>query len=138
LVPPGQDGAQRPTVIGWHIAIPAFSKHAGAAWYFILWATSAEMEARLAPKGIAPPRASVFESKGFQDWAAQYPGRQQWLAALRQIGTKGTGVVSPPTDKAPDMNTVIGTAVSRVMLHETDAKTAACEAEPQIKALLAN
>ena len=95
------------------------------------------MEARLAPKGIAPPRVSVFESKPFQEWATQYPGRRAWLAALRQLAAKATGTVTPPTDRAPEMSTVIGTAVSRVMLHEVDAKTAACEAEPQIKALLA-
>lgn len=138
LLPPGKDsGTQRPTVIGWHVAIPAFSKKQGPAWYFILWATSAEMEGQLAPKGIAPPRISVFESKTFQDWAAEYPGRQQWLAALRQLSAKATGTVTPPTDRAPEMSTVIGTAISRVMLQEVDAKTAACEAEPQVQALLA-
>ena len=137
LLPPGKEsGAQRPTVIGWHIAIPASSRKSGPAWYFILWATSAEMEARLAPKGIAPPRTSVFESKPFLDWAAQYKGRQEWLAALRMLAAKATGTVTPPTDRAPEMSTVIGTAVSRVMLHEVDAKIAACDAEPQIKALL--
>ena len=139
ILPPGaESGVQRPTVIGWHIAIPAFSKKAGPAWYFILWATSAEMEARLAPKGIAPPRVSVFQSPAFQTWAKQYPGRQEWLAALNQLATKATGTVTPPTDRAPEMSTVIGTAVARVMLHETDAKTAACDAEAQIKPLLAN
>jgi multiple sugar transport system substrate-binding protein len=137
ILPPGKDsGVQRPTVIGWHIAIPAASKKPGPAWYFILWATSKEMEARLAPKGIAPPRVSVFQSPGFQEWAKQYPGRQEWLTALNQLATKATGTVTPPTDRAPEMSAVIGNAVSRVMLHETDAKTAACDAEPQIKSLL--
>jgi multiple sugar transport system substrate-binding protein len=139
ILPPGKaSGVQRPTVIGWHIAIPAASKKPGPAWYFILWATSKDMESRLAPKGIAPPRVSVFQSKPFQDWAQQYPGRKEWLAALNQLATKATGTVTPPTDRAPEMSTVIGTAVSRVMLHETDAKTAACDAEGQIKGLLAN
>ena len=58
-------------------------------------------------------------------------------AALRMLAAKATGTVTPPTDRAPEMSTVIGTAVSRVLLHEVDAKTAACNAEPQIKALLA-
>ncbi len=53
------------------------------------------------------------------------------------LAAKATGTVTPPTDRAPEMSTVIGTAVSRVLLHEVDAKTAACNAEPQIKALLA-
>jgi multiple sugar transport system substrate-binding protein len=94
------------------------------------------MEARLALKGIAPPRASVFQSPDFLKWASAYPGRQQWLAALKQLTVIATGYNSPPSNRAPEMYTVIGEAVSRVMLHEVDAKTAACEAEPKIAELL--
>jgi multiple sugar transport system substrate-binding protein len=138
VLPPGQEsGVQRPSVIGWHVAIPAQSKKAGPAWYFILWATSKDMEARLAPKGIAPPRQSVFKSPGFVKWADEYPGRQQWLAALNTLATKATGQITPPTDKAPEMAAVIGSAIAEVMLNVSDAKTAACAAEPKIKALLA-
>jgi multiple sugar transport system substrate-binding protein len=138
VLPPGKEShVLMPLVIGWHIAIPAASQKVGPAWYFILWATSKEMEARLALKGVAPPRQSVFHSPDFQKWASAYPGRQQWLDSLLVLATKATGTVTPPTDRAPEMGTVIGDAVSRVMLHEADAKTAACDAEPKIVELLA-
>lgn len=137
VLPPGKDtGIQLPSVIGWHIAIPTESKKAGPAWFFILWATSKEMESRLVPKGVAPPRTSVFQSADFVKWASELPGRKQWLAALTQLAGKGTGAITPPTDKAPEMATVIGSAIAEVMLGQSDAKTAVCAAEPKIKELL--
>ncbi len=137
-LPPGKEsGVQLPSVIGWHIAIPTESKKAGPAWYFILWATSKEMEARLVPKGIAPPRTSVFKSADFVKWASELPGRKQWLDSLTLLATKGTGAITPPTDKAPEMGAVIGTAVAEIMLGQADAKTAVCAAEPKVKELLA-
>jgi multiple sugar transport system substrate-binding protein len=138
LLPPGRDThVQIPTVIGWHVGIPAVSKKVGPAWYFILWATSKDMEGRLALKGIAPPRVSVFQGAAFQTWANAAPGRRQWLDTLLAMATKGTGIIGFPSNRAPEMNTVVGEAVSRVMLHEVDAKTAACEAETKINDLLA-
>jgi multiple sugar transport system substrate-binding protein len=136
LVPPGRDtGITKPSVISWHIAIPASSQKKGPAWYFIQWATSADMEARLALKGIAPPRKSVVDDAKFKAWLSEQPNRGNWMNAILQLGTIGTSFVTPKTTRTPEAVDILGESISRVLTGSADAKTAACEADGKLKAL---
>ena len=46
--PPGKaSGVNKPVVIGWGISISPYSKQQQAAWKFLQWATSTDIEARL-------------------------------------------------------------------------------------------
>jgi multiple sugar transport system substrate-binding protein len=136
LVPPGRDtGITKPSVISWQIAISASSKKKGPAWLFIQWATSAEIEARLALKGVAPPRKSVVDDPKFKAWLNEQPNRVNWMKAITQLSTIGSSFVTPKTTRTPEAVNLIGEAISRVMAGDADAKTAACEADVKLKAL---
>ena len=136
VLPPGREtGISKPIVIGWGLAISAFSRQKEAAWLFLQWATGAEMQARLVRNGVAPPRASVFEGPAFQDWAKEMPIRRDWAAALVELGRTGTGVYQSPTDRIPEARDVIGNAVQQVVLGRAGAQEAACAADAELAKL---
>lgn len=137
LLPPGPGGS-KPTVIGWGVSISAFSKHKGAAWYFVQWATSPAMDAKLALQGIAPPRVSVADSAAYKTWLAQLPVREEWAKLLKQMGATGTSEVGPPLARQPQAREIIGDAVDKVLLGQSSPHDAACAADSQLTAMLRN
>ena len=96
-LPPGPGGSH-PTVLQWGISISAHSKNKDAAWEFIRWATSPEIQLKLAQKGIASPRASVWDNAEFKK-TLEEPIKQEWAAALRVVMEKGNPEVGPPVAK---------------------------------------
>jgi multiple sugar transport system substrate-binding protein len=137
-LPPGAEShVSRPLVIDWGLAISAFSKNPGPSWYFLQWATSKEMDARIALKGIAPPRQSVAQSAEFAKWVAEKPNRQQWVQALKDISATGHTSSEPPSMiNVPEANDVIGAGVQSVMLGQVSAKDAGCKIDDGIMALM--
>lgn len=136
LLPPGPGGS-KPTVIGWGVSLSAFSKKLPAAWYFVQWATSKEMDAKLALQGIAPPRDSVADSAAYKAWLHQVPVREDWARLLKQMGATGTSEVGPPLERQPQAREIVGEAVDSVLLGQASAHDAACSADKQIAAMLA-
>ena len=57
----------------WSLAINSASEKQGAAWYFMQWATSKEMNVRGATDGklVNPPRTSTWEDQAWVDYANQ-------------------------------------------------------------------
>ena len=137
-LPPGAEShVSAPLVIDWGLAISAFSKKPGPAWYFVQWATSKEMDARIALKGIAPPRASVAKSPEFAKWIAEKPNRKEWLQALNDISATGhTSGQSPSMVEVPEANDALAAGVQSVMLGQASAKDAGCKMDDAIAALL--
>ena len=116
VLPPGREtGISKPVAIGWTVAISAHSKRQPAAWLFLQWATSPEVQGKLVQAGVAPPRASVFGGESFKAWAAEMPIRQAWADALIEIGRTGTGVYQSPTDRIPEARDLIGGAMQQVV-----------------------
>ena len=136
VLPPGREtGISKPVVIGWGLAISTNSRSKPAAWTFLQWATSPEVQTKLVQAGVAPPRASVFSGPEFGAWAAEQPIRRAWADALIQIGRTGTGVYQPPTDRIPEARDVIGNAVQQVILGRASARDAACAADAELAKL---
>ena len=82
-LPPGrQTGISKPVAIGWGLAISAYSKKQQAAWQFLQWATSKEIQGKLIQAGVAPPRTSVFRGPAFDAWANEVPIRRAWADTL--------------------------------------------------------
>jgi multiple sugar transport system substrate-binding protein len=102
------------------------------------WATSKAMEARLALKGIAPPRASVADSPAYKAWLDQLPARGEWQMLIDTMAATGTSEVGPPIDRQPQARQIIGEAVDHVLLGQASAKDAACQADHDIEAMLAS
>ena len=116
VLPPGRDTKiSEPVAIGWTIAVSNFSQHKPAAWYFLQWATSSEIQAKLIKAGVAPPRASAFQGRDFNTWVSEIPTRKAWADALIEIGKTGTGVYQSPTDRIPEARDIIGTAVQEIV-----------------------
>jgi multiple sugar transport system substrate-binding protein len=64
-VPEGKCG-RAPFIGGWGYAISPFSKNADAAWTFIQWATSKDINLEMKLKGWPSPRTSAWESADFK------------------------------------------------------------------------
>lgn len=130
-----ETGISKPVVIGWGLSISDFSENKEAAWYFLQWVTSPEIQERLVAAGVAPPRTSVFEGEAFRTWASEMPIRQAWADALVEIARTGTSVYQTPTTRIPEARDMIGNAIQQIMLGEVDAKTAACAADEDLATL---
>ena len=136
VLPPGREtGISKPVAIGWGLAISAHSRRQQAAWQFLQWATSKEIQARLITAGVAPPRASVFRGAAFEAWAAEQPIRRAWAGALVELGRDGSGVMQPPTDRVPEARQEIGQAVQQVVLGRATPQEAARVADAELAKL---
>ncbi|MDE2007333.1 MAG: extracellular solute-binding protein [Rhodospirillales bacterium] len=137
LLPPGPGGAQKPTVIGWGLAMSAFSAAKPETWYFMQWATSKAMQTTLALHGIAPPRGSVAASAAYHAWLAKEPVRQVWAALIDRMAANGTSEVGPPVRRQAQARQIVGEAIDKVMLGQATAKQAACAADRELTTMLA-
>lgn len=79
------------------IGVSAYSAKKGPAWYFVLWASGKEMQARLlSGGGGAPIRASGFSNKA--ELAKINPEYLQALADSLRIAVPGLPVIEPVTE----------------------------------------
>jgi multiple sugar transport system substrate-binding protein len=116
VLPPGKDtNISKPVAIGWTVTMSAHSQRKPAAWHFLQWATSREIQAKLVEKGVAPPRASVFQGPELAKWMSEMPIRKAWVDSLVEIGKTGTGVYQSPTDRIPEARDLIGGAVQEII-----------------------
>jgi multiple sugar transport system substrate-binding protein len=135
LLPPGPGGSV-PTAIGWGLAISPYSKHQGAAWYLLQWATSPAMEAETELSGVAAPRAAVAQDKSVQQWLAALPVRQEWQAAVNAIAKTGTSEVGYPIVDNPGSRVYIGQAVDDLILGTKPVDKACADADTALDGLI--
>lgn len=130
---PGGEGA----ILSWGLAISPFSEHKDAAWEFVEWATSPEVQLEMAKLGIAPPRDSIFEDPEYQA-TLDTPLLQQWRDTLLFVLSNGNPEVGPVGFQAPAMRKVIGDGVGSVILGQATAEEAANAIQEQLNPLLAD
>ncbi|MEI6720727.1 MAG: sugar ABC transporter substrate-binding protein [Betaproteobacteria bacterium] len=136
VLPKGKaSGISKPIVFGWGISVSNYSTKKDAAWYFLQWATSAEMEARLVKNGVAPPRSSVFNGPEFKAWTAELPIRQAWANSLIEISKTGTAISYPPTDRVIEARETVGGGVQKIFLGQAGAKDAMCQVDADLAKL---
>lgn len=136
VLPPGREsGISKPVAIGWTIAISAHSRRQQAAWLFLQWATSREVQGKLVRAGVAPPRASVFEGPEFNAWASEMPIRRAWANALIELGRTGTGVYQTPTDRIPEARDLIGGVIQQIVQGRATPIDAARAADAELAKL---
>ncbi|MEI8144166.1 MAG: extracellular solute-binding protein [Alphaproteobacteria bacterium] len=136
VLPPSRDTRiSKPVAIGWTATISAHSRRQQAAWLFLQWATSREIQAKLVTAGVAPPRASVFQGAEFNAWVAEQPIRKAWADALIEIGRTGTGVYQSPTDRVPEARDLIGNAVQQIVQGQMSPADAARAADAELAKL---
>lgn len=133
VLPPGKaTGISKPIVFGWGVSISNFSKNKEAAWYFMQWATSNEMQTKLVQRGVAPPRASVFNGPAFKAWTTELPVRQAWANALVEISKTGTDVSFPPSERIIEAREMVGGGVQKVFLGQGAAKDVMCQVDSDV------
>ncbi|AYY11708.1 sugar ABC transporter substrate-binding protein [Actinobacteria bacterium YIM 96077] len=132
--PPGP-GGQHPTVLQWGISMSPYSENQDAAWEFMKWATSPEMQLQLAMDGIASPRASTWESEEFQE-TLDRPALTEWAEALDVIQTDGHPEVAPPGENQPEIRQIIGDGVGQVIAGNMDAAEAAQQIQSELETVL--
>jgi len=134
--PPGPGGHDVPTVLQWGNSINAFSKHKEAAWLFMVWSTSPEMQARLQLKGIASPRASSWQTP---EWKAKLveddPIWREWTETLQHIVEKGSGQVGPPAVEQPTVRQIVGDMIDAIYLGTMTLEEATKKADEQLNQL---
>ena len=76
-------------------------------------------------------------SADYQTWLHAAPVREDWAELLKQMGATGTSEVGPPLERQPQAREIIGEAVDSVLLGQASAHDAACSADKQIAAMMA-
>ena len=135
LLPPAV--RNQSVLIGWGLSVSAHSKRSEAAWYFVQWATSPAMQAKLALEDIAPPRAKVANDPAFMKWIDAEPVRREWMNAIQQAAKTGSGEVGVPITANVASRDVIGGMVNEVMLGQKTVPQACADANKALAALMA-
>ncbi|PSL06044.1 carbohydrate ABC transporter substrate-binding protein (CUT1 family) [Haloactinopolyspora alba] len=133
-VPAGEAGPA-PTVLSWGLAMSPFSEKKDAAWEFMQWATSPEIQLKLTEADIAPPRDGVATDPAYTD-TLDTPTLEQWQAAVADLQKNGNVEVGPVGNNAPEMRKVIGDAIGKVILGDATAAEAADEIQNGLTPLL--
>ncbi len=121
---PAGEAGSRTTILSWGLAISSFSQKKDAAWKFVEWATSAEVQQKLTESGIAPPRASVAGSQAYIA-SLDTDLLKEWNEVLTSAQTTGSTEVGPVGVAAPEMRKIIGDAVGLAILGRASAAEAA-------------
>ena len=136
VLPKGKaTGISKPIVFGWGLSVSNFSTKKEAAWTFLQWATSNEMQTRLVKNGVAPPRSSVFNGPEFKAWTNELPIRQAWANALVEISKTGTAVSYPPTERVIEARETVGGGVQKIFLGQGSAKDVMCQVDVDLAKL---
>ncbi len=98
VMPPGPKTQVSPT-FGDGIGVSSFSTKKGAAWYYIMWATSKAMQARMLATGSgAPVRLSAYSNA---EAIAALTVPPEWLSAVAEslkIARPGLPIIEPVTE----------------------------------------
>lgn len=133
-IPPGPGGSNL-TQLQWGVSINKFAKNKEAAWLFLQWATSKEMQLEMALNGIASPRKSTWESEEFVS-SMDTPLKKEWVEALKFIMDNANPDVGPPAEDQAQVRQIIGEMVGKVILDEMSAEEAAKEADTRLTEIL--
>ncbi len=114
---------------GWGIGINADSKNPDAAWEFIKWITSPEVQKEWIRNDGAPIRRSTLEDP---ELVAEYP----WFPLLLQSFEKGDGDYRPRIPQYSIIQDALGTAVNGYLVGEMSAQEALDQAQAQVESAM--
>lgn len=110
---------------GWGIGINADSKKAEAAWTFIKWLTSPEIQKEWMRHDGAPIRRSTLEDA---ELVKEYP----WFPLILQSFEKGDGDYRPRIPEYSIVQDALGTHVNAFLVGEETAQEALDQAQAQV------
>lgn len=101
----------------WTISLSGTAPEPDAGWLFIQWATSKDIQGRIALKGVLGPRSSAWEVPGLTD---TFP--QEFLSAVQE--SLETAVISPANLKFFELMDPLRAQVQETILGNTTASDA--------------
>lgn len=124
--PAGPDGVIDPWFGAWSLGISKDSQKKEAAWTFIQWLTSADVQARATQYGAGPSRHSTYKSETL----AKY---QPWWLPVYDFMLKDTN----PDERIrvpewAEISDVMGEEGNKVWIGQIDSKTAAANMEARM------
>lgn len=121
---PAQVEKSSPMIGVWLAAIPESSQYKSAAFDFLQFLTSAEIQAKMADvTGIPPTRTSVHEISSLVDKYAWYPAQLDGLQ---------NGVARPRTTKWKEIEEALGTYLQLALIGDMSAEEALEEVNAKI------
>lgn len=114
---------------GWGIGINADSENAEAAWQFIKWLSSPEIQKEWIRHDGAPIRRSTLEDPELN---AEYP----WFPLLLESFQNGDGDYRPRIPQYSIIQDALGTAVNGFLVGEMSAQEALDQAQAQVEATM--
>ena len=122
---PGQVRGSSPMIGIWLTAIPESSPNKDAAFDFITFLTSEEVQRRIALEtGVPPTRVSVHQDPQLQERYFWYPAQLDGLQ---------NGVARPRTDQWPEIESTLGEYLQRALIGELTADEAIGQADEAIR-----
>jgi len=111
---------------GWGIGLNADSKNAEAAWEFIKWLSSPDIQKEWIRHDGAPIRRSTLEDP---DLNKEYP----WFPVLLESFEKGDGDYRPRIPQYSIIQDALGTTVNAYLVGEMSAQEALDQAQAQVE-----
>lgn len=118
----------------WSLGMNAASKHKGAAWQFIQWATSKEqLTAAIAEGNMNPTRVSVADSKEMADATAKWGDYNKvWKKILADYASW----MYSPSATWTEAGDIWATAIQSAVLGQTSVENALNDAAKKIDAVI--
>ncbi|MBD3306251.1 extracellular solute-binding protein, partial [candidate division KSB3 bacterium] len=129
VIPEGPAGRVPSTVV-WSVFIPYLSQNPEAAWMFIQWATSKEMETRFIKERVPGGRMSPWQDPEVQEL---YPS--DFIKSFQEGAEIASSVWNPPVVAATEIRDVIGAVIVDSILGE-DVAASAKKAAEQMKQIM--
>ena len=121
---PAQVEKSSPMIGVWLAGIPEASMNKSAAFDFLQFLTSKEMQEKMADvTGIPPTRTSVHQVPALIAKYAWYPA---------QLDGLNNGVPRPRTNKWKEIEAALGTYLQLALIHDMDARSALVEVNAKI------
>lgn len=122
---PGQVRGSSPMIGIWLAAIPESSENKDAAFDFLTFLTSEEMQERIAMEaGVPPTRVSVHQVPALQEKYFWYPAQLDGLQ---------NGVARPRTNQWAEIEAALGDYLQRALIGDLSASRALREADNRIQ-----
>lgn len=129
-MPAGPAGSH-PSVLSWNLSISKFSDNKSAAWKFIQWATSPQMQLKLALQGVGSPRESVYTTSAYKAKV-----REDFRQAMLSFAKNGDSQVGPPAKDQTRSREIVGQAIDEVILGKATPDQAAQQIQKGLGPLL--
>ncbi len=121
---PSQVDKSSPMIGVWLVGIPEASQNKSAAFDFLQFLTSKDIQAKMSDSaGVPPTRTSVHQISSLIKKYAWYPAQLDGLQ---------NGVARPRTNKWKEIEAALGTYLQLALIEEMDARTALAEVNIKI------